>query len=188
MKDWAECTTSLTRGEENSLATYIERQTKASYPTSRSVMHRLANEKLKIRAIKDDIVVLEKVRVNRYNKLCGCFPNSEMKRTKIMKQMQVTGASRTVFEDFFDLSKEIVCIMIAENVYNIDKTGVQLGVDNVEACVVDKTVLNHVHKSPQDRESATVIRCISATVIECISAAGHPLTHSVILMTKTHRS
>jgi hypothetical protein len=180
MKDWAECRTKLTRGEENSLAAYVERQTKAGYPISMPIMRRLANEQLDIRAIKDDIAVPEKVGVNWHNGFRGRFPNIEIERTKVMERMWVTGASRTVLEDYLDLFKEMICSMIAENVYNMDETGVQLGVDKVEACVVDKTVLNRVRKSPQDRESATVIECISAT--------GCPLTPFVILGAKTHRS
>jgi hypothetical protein len=173
MKDWAECRTKLTRGEENSLAAYVELQTKAGYPISMPLMHQLANEQLEVRALKEDEAIPEKVRKNWHNGFRRRFPNIQIERTKIMERMCVTGASRTVTEDYFDLFKQMVCSMTGKNVYYMDETGVQLGVDKVEACLIDKTVQNCVRKSPQNRESATVI--------EWISGAGRYLTPFIIL-------
>jgi hypothetical protein len=99
-------------------------------------MRPLANEQLEVRAIKEDNAVPEKVGTNWQYGFRGRFPNIQVERTKVMERMRVTGASRTVLDDYLDLFKQVVCSMVAENVYNMDETGIQLGVDMVEACAL----------------------------------------------------
>jgi hypothetical protein len=67
-----------------------------------------------------------------------------------------------------------------ENIYNMDETGIQLGVQHTAACIVDTDVYSRVCKSAENRENATII--------ECISASGRVLSPMVIMGVKTHQT
>ncbi len=54
-------------------------------------------------------------------------------------------------------------ILIKDNIYNMDKTGIIFSIQNRIRCIVDINVKNRICKSAQNRESATIIECISAS-------------------------
>jgi hypothetical protein len=89
-------------------------------------------------------------------------------------------ASQECLEHYFGLFEEILehPDMEAENIYNIDKTAVMLSIQSEDCYIIYKTVKTQIQKSLQNRESATVIECISAT--------GVMLAPVVILGVKMH--
>jgi hypothetical protein len=179
-KEFAESMTKLTKSEENSLADHIQVQTKAGYPISMLVTQSLADQMLLQRAAKEGTTPLRPVAKIWHQGFFGRLPNIGTEKTKVIERMGVEGATCLCLEHNSDLFQEMVCRLLAENVYSMDKTGGQLGVDKEETCVIDKTISNRIQKALQDRESAPVI--------ECISAASTHLTPFVILGAKTHHS
>ena len=71
-------------------------------------------------------------------------------------------------------------VILPENVYNIDKTGVMLYMLNSVKVLVGKD-------DPRDYKGASVKQTM-VTVIECISASGRSLLPMIIWLAITHRS
>jgi hypothetical protein len=108
------------------------------------------------------------------------FPELIVERTRVMERLRIDGATRPTLEYYYKLFEELLEVLIKENIYNMDETGIMLGIQNRMRCVVDINVKNRIRKSSQTRESATII--------ECISASGMVLSPMVIIAAKTHRN
>ena len=99
-----------------------------------------------------------------------------------MDQQRAFGSTKERLDEWFRLFKQVIDCpgVIPSNVYNMDESGIQLEVLwNAKRLVAGKTV-SQILKSPHDRESITVV--------ECISCIGQALTHMIITKAKTHQN
>jgi hypothetical protein len=112
----------------------------------------------------------------------GRYLNLKHERTKVLERPQAGGDAAERIAHWMDLFKEMTTMPVIplDLIYNMDETGIQLGVQNTAACIVDTDVYNRIRKSSENWENATII--------ECVSASGRVLSPMVILGVKTHRS
>ncbi len=68
----------------------------------------------------------------------------------------------------------------AYNIYNMEETGVMLGMLRTVKQVVATDVPTPYRRAPQTRESATVLECVAAT--------GRAIKRMVIVKAKSHRN
>jgi hypothetical protein len=97
---------------------------KAGNPISLPVMRSLADLMLVQRAAKDGAVPLWSVGKNRHQEFLGQFRNIDREKTTVMERMRVQGATCLCLEHHLDLFQAMVCSLLAENVTNLDETGV----------------------------------------------------------------
>ncbi len=172
----------LLPGDEQALASYIRNQTIAGYPIDKPTLYRIANSTLRHRAEAREPGLPEQVGKNWPENFYGRYLNLKHERTKVLERPQAGGDAAERIAHWMDLFKEMTTMPVIplDLIYNMDETGIQLGVQNTAACIVDTDVYNRIRKSSENWENATII--------ECVSASGRVLSPMVILGVKTHRS
>jgi transposase-like protein len=172
----------LSTGEESALAAYAKRQTQAGNPIEVSALRMMATLILERRVELFSLLLPERLGNHWHENFMKRFPDLAIERTKVMERLRVNGATRPVLEYYFNLFNEMFSLpgLLLENIYNMDEKRVLFGIQNKIRCIIDLTVKNRIRKSAQNRESATII--------ECISAAGNALSHMMIIVAKTYRN
>ncbi len=103
-------------------------------------MRQMGNAMLELRALKEENAVPEKLGKNWHEGFWSRHPSIGTERTQVMERMRVQGANSACLSVYLDLFKEMACSQILEDVYNMDETGVRLGINKAEHCVIDKTI------------------------------------------------
>ncbi len=169
-------------GEELALVEHERTQALVGYPIDEPTLWRMATTILKWRVAIFLEHALERLAKHWHEGFFKLFARLAIEKIKLMEQLRISGATCPCLELYNKLFKELIESpgLLQENVYDMDETGILLGVQNKICCIMDLTVKNRIRKSSQDRESARVIECVSASKIR--------LSPMVIIPAKTHHN
>ena len=167
--------------EEQAIVKHIRAQTEAGFP----IPYRLLPVLGSIVLARREIDAENSVEVGQ------CWPtrfinrNPEIRSCKprVMEQLRLHGASAGRVQDWFDIFESVMARPGVNpiNVYNMDESGLQIGVlpSSMKRLVSTDVDLPYF-RSPQNRESVTSI--------ECISGMGRALSPAIIMRAKSHVS
>jgi hypothetical protein len=172
----------LTPNEEKALSTYALRMSQNGYPLAVKVLRSLA---LVIRQQREKAPDAQGLNVPGKNWPQGFYQRNPQLKSRRMRAMAWDRHDHTIYpkvtEWFSIISEELARPdVLAENVYNMDETGVLLGKLGSLKVLVGKHEL-------RDYRGASPKRTL-ITAIECISATGNCLDPLVIWPSATHRS
>jgi len=172
----------LSPQEEKGLANYVLRLCQNGYPLPVKVLRSLA---LIIRQRRCKTPPGEAIKPPAKNWPQGFYKRNPQLKARRMRAMAWERHDHTIYSkvvDWFSIIGEELAhpSILAENVYNMDETGVLLGKLGSLKVLVNKSELRNYRGAGSQR---TLI-----TVIECISAGGKCLDPLVIWPAATHRS
>lgn len=91
-------------------------------------------------------------------------PDLKVRYSQSLEKCRANNVNRATINKFFDMLEEIITEfkIPAENIYNMDEKGIQLGVGKRVAAIVDSDQKNVYNIEDGNRESVTVIETICA--------------------------
>lgn len=118
------------------------------------------------------------VGVSWYTRFKKRHPDLKVKYTQSLEECRARALNPTVVKEFFGMLDELIekYQIPAENIYNMDEKGVQLGIGKRIAALIDRSQKSVQHIEAGDRELVTII--------ETVCADGSSLPPSVIFEAK----
>ena len=100
-------------------------------------------------------------------------PELKIKWTTSLQQCRASAVNQTVVSEYFVMLADIIdkYEVPAENIYNMDEKGIQLGVGKRVAAIIDRDQKNAFQVENGNRELVTIIETI------CADGSLAPLCH-----------